>query len=154
MKFLKLYNIFNEARQNPEEIIQKYYNNIDVNILNKLIKADPTSIIVDDKIKKIGNYVKFLVKIWRNKGLLLEDLPRAKNYLQLFIENKSKLPNVDILKFDKLSDLGKVVRPYLNLESGELTHLIKELEENSYKFLYEDEKWRIYQPLTEKQPLH
>ena len=150
MKFLKLYNIFNEARQNPEEIIQKYYNNIDVNILNKLIKADPTSIIVDDKIKKIGNYVKFLVKIWRNKGLLLEDLPRAKNYLQLFIENKSKLPNVDILKFDKLSDLGKVVRPYLNLESGELTHLIKELEENSYKFLYEDEKWRIYQPLTEK----
>lgn len=150
MKFLKLYNIFNEARQNPEEIIQKYYNDIDVNILNQLIKADPTSIIVEDKIKKIGTYVKFLVKIWRNKGLLLEDLPRATNYIQLFIANKSKLPNVDILKFNKLSDLGKVVRPYLELESGELTPLIKELEKDSYKFLFEDDKWRVYQPLTEK----
>lgn len=150
MKYLNKYYSFNEARQNPSEIVDKYYSDIDKNILAQLIKADPTTILANGKIKKIGTYVKFLVKIFRNKGLLIEDLERATDYLKIYIANRVKFPNIDIMKFNKLTDLGKLVRPYLDIESGALTPLINNLEPNSFKFLFENDEWRIYQPLTEQ----
>ena len=152
MKFLNLYSIFNENRQEPNQIIAKYYSDINPSFLDGMIKADPTSIIIDDKIQKIGSYVKFLAKLYsKDQFFVEEDLPRAAQYLKIYHANKSKFPNVDILKFNHLTDLGKLVRPYLDLKSGELTPIINQLlEEDSYKLLFEDEKWRIYQPLTEK----
>lgn len=150
MRFLENYEAYNEARQNPEEIIKKYYSDIDRNILNKLIKADPTSVIKEGNIVKIGAYVKFIAKIYRN-GLLLEDLPRVTEYLNILIKNKSKLKDVDVLKFDNLSELGEVIKPFLNLDSKKITPLVNHyLDKNSYKLLYQDKYWKVYQPLTEK----
>jgi len=148
MKWIKYF--INEDKQNPKEIADKYFKDIPTDILSKFVEADPTSIIKNNKVKKIGSYVKFLVKIYRNKSLLLEDLPRAKQYLTIYNNNKSNLKDKDILKFNSLSDLGKAVRQYLDIESGELTPFLKELPENSYKLLFENDNWRVYKPLTEQ----
>jgi len=149
MKWLKYFKI-NEDQQNPKEIADKYYKDIPTDILSKFVEADPTSVIKDGKVKKIGSYVKFLAKIYRNKSLLLEDLPRAKQYLTIYHNNKANLKDKDILKFDSLSDLAKAVRQYLDIESGELTPFLKQLPENSYKLLFENNDWRVYKPLTEQ----
>ena len=90
------------------------------------------------------------VKIFRNKGLLIEYLERATDYLKIYIANRVKFPNIYIMKFNKLTDLGKLVRPYLDIESGALTPLINKLEPDSFKLLFENDEWRIYQPLTEQ----
>ena len=97
----------------------------------------------------MGSYVKFLAKLWRKEKLLLEDLPRATEYLELYIKHRETL-NYDILRAESLSDLGKAIRPYLHLKSGAVTPFIADLDEDDYKLLYENDEWRIYQPLSEK----
>ena len=151
MKYLKnLDSYILEAKQNPSEIIEKYYSDIPTNIMLQLIESDPTSVVVYKEVEKIGTYVKFLVKIYRKGNLLLEDLSRAYEYLSIFQKNKNNFSKIDIMKFNSLSELGKIIQPYLNLHSGELTPLLEELTENDYIFLGENENYRVYQALSEK----
>ena len=60
-------------------IYHKYYSNIDRNTFNKIVGSDPTSTIDGDLY--MGKYSKWLINLFLNKKLKLEDLYKATEYL-------------------------------------------------------------------------
>ena len=67
----QLYNLICEAAT-LDDIYVKYYSDIDRGIFNKIVSSDPTW--REDKPNKMGKFGKWLLKLWVNKKLMLEDL--------------------------------------------------------------------------------
>ena len=92
--------------------------------------------------------------MYKNKNLKLEDLYKATEYIKVFDTLKPKL-SIDkrnIKNFKSIVDMFNVIKPYM--ESGEpiqsSTSLEKEIKQKEVKRLYEDDKWLVVEPLTER----
>ena len=75
----------------PDEIYNSYYTDIDREEFNQIVMSDPQSKINDNGIQRIGKYAKLLINLYRKKTLKLEDLPRAKEYLEYVYKHSISL---------------------------------------------------------------
>jgi hypothetical protein len=89
MKLLNsLKSIISEAKS-LEEIYNQYYSDIPLQIFNRIIKADPKTVVKNDKIVKVGKYAKILLNIYKIGNMPnLENLVEATRYLTI-VYNKN-----------------------------------------------------------------
>jgi hypothetical protein len=90
---MKLINVLETLllEATPEEIYNKYYNDIPFDTFKKLVSSDPASKLSGDRIDKIGPYSKILLNIFRNGNMKMEDLPKATEYLTYVYKHKVSL---------------------------------------------------------------
>jgi hypothetical protein len=131
----------------PDEIYNSYYKDVPRNEFNQIVMADPLSLSGDSGIKRIGKYAKLLINLFRKKGLKLEDLPRAKEYLEYVYKHSVAL---DVNKIKSLTDLYDVVKNYYTKDTKDLGSIISALNEKEYKEIFRGRKFTIFTPLTER----
>jgi hypothetical protein len=148
MKLLSsLKSIISEAKS-LEEIYTQYYSDIPLQIFNRIIKADPKTVVKNDKIVKVGKYAKILLNIYKIGNMPnLENLVEATRYLTI-VYNKNL--SIDIKNIKQISDLYDIVRNYIVSIETPIKEILKELPKDSYKLLHNGEKWVVFRPLTEK----
>lgn len=125
-------------------------------IFYKIISADPTTPIKNGKPDKLGKYSQWLLRLFINNRLKLEDLYKATDYLKIFDRYKQNelIPVKDINKLKTLPELFKnIEKQFIALKtgtpqtSGELERYVKEKETRK---VYEDNKWLVVIPLTHR----
>jgi hypothetical protein len=97
-----------------EDIHAKFYAGMEVSTFHQIITADPTSIVQNGETKKMGTYSKWLLKLFQDGKLLLEDLYKATEYLTRFDKLKAQKvitgTAADINRYDSLPDLFKHIK--------------------------------------------
>lgn len=148
MKLLNsLKSIISEAKS-LEEIYTQYYSDIPLQIFNRIIKADPKTVVKNDKIVKVGKYAKILLNIYKIGNMPnLENLVEATRYLTI-VYNKNL--SIDIKNIKQISDLYDIVKNYIVSIETPIREILKELPKDSYKLLHNGENWVVFRPLTEK----
>jgi hypothetical protein len=129
-----------------DDAYTKFYKDIPKDEYISIVNADPLS-----KPNFLSPYAKWLLKIYKNKQLKLEDLERATEYISIFNRYKeSDFKNVDYAKFNSLVDMGKIIKPkiaYTEYESNKQVDLCEVID--GAKKVYEDNEWCIIIPETE-----
>jgi hypothetical protein len=109
-----------------------------------------------NSIKKVGIYCKWLLKIYKQEKLLIEDLYKATEYLEAFDKNKHNIkasgnPN-DINQYKELTELYDVIRRYSKPDDSLIDE--NELVTNEYYINmgmatkhFEDEKFLVIIPV-------
>jgi hypothetical protein len=144
MRYLKLYEHFIlESVLTSDEIYAKYYSDIDRNEFDKIVKSDPTS-----KSNKVGKYSKWLLNLYKNNNLKLEDLYKATEYLTAFNLHQHKLPIKDINSIKSLPKLFNLVEPYIEKEEFTFSNDEERKLANQFKEIFRNNKYRIIIPLT------
>ena len=131
----------------------KFYKNIDNNIYNELIQADPTY----NKEKDIfGKYSKWILQQYLNKNFKDEDIYKINDYLTAFDKYKSKIQQKDINQYKTPVELFKSIEPFTNKEKdGDESimsnkELSTKIKSNEAKKVYEDNDWTVIVPETER----
>jgi hypothetical protein len=97
-----------------EDLRAKYYTGMEVSTFHQLVAADPTSITRNGETKKMGTYSKWLLKLFQDGKLLLEDLYKATEYLSMFDKLKAQKVitrvEADINRYGSLPDLFKQLK--------------------------------------------
>jgi hypothetical protein len=146
MKHIKYFHEFiNEAVSDIESIYQKYYSDIDRGVYDKIVEADPTTVMKDNKQ---GVYVKWMIKLYKNKKLKLEDLYKATEYLDVFNMFKHKMVNKDIMFYQSLPELFKAVEAFLEKEETKFSNDEERKLAGQFKVVYTDDEYRIIIPFT------
>ena len=148
---MKFSNLLEEllTELSGDEIYQKYYNKIPHGDFLLIVNADPQTKIDDGvKIVRMGRFSKLLIAMYQTGGLKLEDLDKAKEYLEYVYKHNTP---VEIGKIKSLSDLYNIVKQYIVQDTKNFVEILKQLTPSQdYNLLYNGEDWVIYQPLTEK----
>lgn len=146
---MKLFEIVQEINElSGEEIYNRYYKNIPLGIFLKIIRADPnTKLSHNEKPIKIGKYSKLLLKIYLNKNLKLEDLPKVTEYLTAAYKHNVPLESS---KINSLDDIFDSVKKYIAKGSHDPEIISQSLNPNEFNLLYKGNKWSIYEPKTER----
>ena len=144
----KYINFINEKKVNKIDlniIYAKYYTDIDQKDFIEIIESDPTSTI-DNKLY-MGKYSKWLVNLYRNNNLKIEDLYKATEYLELFDKQsvRNKISKQNINDYNSLSDLAKIVLPFK--ETDEIKSRSEIKDDN---FIHEFKHYNLYIPRTFK----
>jgi len=148
MKYIKLFENFLLEYVDIKDIYNKYYGDIDSTTFNKIIEADPTTILTKNKI---GKYSKWLLNLYKSNNLKLEDLYKATEYLTLFNSFQHKLLVKDINKINTLPELYKLIEVYdISKEDVEFTNEDEQKLVNEFKQVFKNSKYRIIIPLTLK----
>jgi hypothetical protein len=157
MKYLiNIYNFLNEAK--IEDIYSKYYSDIEDDIFNKIVNADPTSVIKPSgEIGRMGAYSKWLLQLYKTNNLLIEDLYKATDYLSKYHDlkrtNKLSGKEADINSYKSLPDLLDII---MNIGgSGKVdtdeSYLLTDryyINSGEAELFYEDNKYLIVIPKT------
>lgn len=145
MKFeYLLEDLLNEA--SPQEIYQQYYSDIPEPTFQKIVSADPQSVVNQGVIKRIGKYSKLFLKLFKEGSLKLEDLPKGKEYLGHVY--KRNIP-LNVNNITSLTDLYEIVKKYIVEGSPDLETVMSILNTNEYEYKLNGEKWMILIPKTE-----
>lgn len=130
-----------------KEIHKRYYSDMSDELFFLIISFDPRTRFKDGQLVKAGRFSKLLLDLRRKKKLRIEDLERAKSYLELIY--KYNIP-VSIKKINDLSDLHDLIKPYLPKSEKSLSAALAQLSEKEYDIVFNGQRWVIYQPKTEK----
>lgn len=139
-----------------ESIYSKYFSDVNKVDFIKLVQADPTSVVAGNgyDIQKVGRYVKWLAKIYKNDDFRMEDLYKATKYLQIFDKYKQKLNVKDIFRFASLQDLYTEIEPIMKqlLTNKPVTQGEKErdIKTTGASKIFEDNKWLVVHPTTQE----
>lgn len=145
MKFeYLLEDLLNEA--SPQEIYQQYYSDIPEPTFQKIVSADPQSVVNQGVIKRIGKYSKLFLKLFKEGSLKLEDLPKGTEYLGHVY--KRNIP-ININNIKSLADLYEIVKKHIVESSPDLETIMSVLDKNEYKYVLNGQKWMILIPKTE-----
>jgi hypothetical protein len=98
-----------------------------------------------DGVLYMGKYSKWLINLFKNDSLKLEDLYKAKQYLELFHKFNSKMIIKDINHLKSLPDLFVQIEKYI--EYDEIIEDEKPLT-GQFKEVFKNEDYRIIIPLT------
>lgn len=120
----------------PDDIYSKYYSDIvDESEFKEIISFDPTTKIKNGKIKKVGRYSKWILNLYKNKKLLVEDLYKIKETLEYFhdfnkrgILRKNSI-STDINKYNTLPSLWSAIKNLID-SNDENTLSNREIEQN------------------------
>lgn len=136
------------------DIYNKYYSDINRDIFDNIISADPSS-----KPNKMGKYCKWLLNLYKNNRLKIEDLYKATEYLTFFSKYINKIEEKDINRYNSLGDLYNAVQPYISAsESGKdlaTSHSdeIRRIKSDATK-IYEDDEWLVVVPHTKEAAIY
>lgn len=131
---------------------KKYFPNISDEDYIKIIQADPT---YKQGTDNFGTYGKWLLNLYKQNKLKLEDLYKATEYLTAFEENKRNFSNKDIGQFKSLPDLKVALDNVVEVELSDRqklrqvqksvrnTDIVKDAEK-----VFEDNTWVVYIPKT------
>jgi predicted DNA-binding ArsR family transcriptional regulator len=139
---MKKYFDFILEKHSTDDIYHLYYSDIQKDIYDEIIQADPTS-----KPKLMGKYGKWLLNLYKSDNLKTEDLYKATDYLELFHKYKHKLTEKDINKYSSLPDLFKVIEPYYTPDTQYLNENEHKLK-GQFKEVFTGKNYRIIIPLT------
>ncbi len=131
------------------DIHDKYYSKIPEDIFKEIISADPTYRI--EKSEKMGKYGKWLLSLYMNRQLKIEDLYKATEYLQYFIKYYNIIQVKDINKYKSLQDLYNVISIYMENDGDIATSKsdkVRKIKEGAEK-VYEDSRWLVIVPHTQ-----
>ena len=139
--------ILNEAALSIDDVYNKYYQSIDRDVFNTAVESDPTS-YNQGKVVKVGNFVKWILKLYSNNSWKPGDSYETKDLLSKFIKYKYKLPveKRDINKFNSVSALYSLIQ---TLE-GQGVKSQKEVKREGAEVVYEDSEWKIVIPHTKE----
>jgi len=126
----------------PDELRTQYYNDIDKNVFNAAVKADPTS-----KPNHPGKYTKWLLNLVRNGLWKPGDTYETKKALTLFSKFGRNLDKNDINQYKSVGDLLNTVSRFSGMKTQSETK--KEAKKDASK-VYEDDTWLIVVPHTEE----
>ena len=129
-----------------QQIYNSYYKHIPLDVFNAAVAADPTS-YNQEKVVKVGNFVKWILKLYSNNSWKHGDSYETRDLLTKFIKYKSKLPidKRDINRFNSIHNLHSLIQ---TLE-GQGVKSQKEVKREGAEVVYEDAEWKIVIPLTE-----
>ena len=129
------------------QIYNSYYKHIPLNVFNAAVAADPTS-YNQGKVVKVGNFVKWILKLYTNSSWKEGDRYETKDLLSKFIKYKSKLPieKRDINRFNSIHDIYSIIQ---TLE-GQGVKSQKDVKKEGSEVVYEDSEWKIVIPHTEE----
>lgn len=132
-----------------KENFEKHYKNkLSFGDFEKIVKADPTSIITDTQ-DKMGKYSKWLLDLFIKKDFRLDDLNKIKTDLSLFDKYRSKLDIKDINKIKSHRDLYELVKSYHESDNVPVSNKEKEREiKKEAKKFHEDSTWLVIIPET------
>ena len=136
-----------EAALSIDDVYNKYYQSIDRDVFNAAVAADPTS-YNQGKVVKVGNFVKWILKLYQNNAWKPGDSYETKELLTKFVKYKSKLPleKRDINRYNSIHDLYSIIQ---TLESdGVKTQ--SDVKREGAEVVYEDSEWKIVIPHTEE----
>jgi hypothetical protein len=142
MKILKTYEKF-IRKENINDIYKKYYSDIPFEIFKQIVESDPTSLI--DGELYMGKYCKWLLKLYIDKILKLEDLYKVTIYLNIYDKFKSKMVIKDINKIKSLPLLFEQIKDYIEYDN--INYDEKHLT-GQFKEVFKNDKYRIIIPLT------
>ena len=136
-----------EAALSIDDVYNKYYQSVNRDVFNAAVESDPTS-YNQGKIVKVGNFVKWILKLYQNNAWKSGDSYETRNLLSKFIKYKSKLPleKRDINRYNNIHDIYSLIQ---TLE-GQGVKSQKEVKREGAEVVYEDSEWKIVIPLTEE----
>lgn len=145
MKFKEV--IYSLLTENQEGIYKKYFSDVERRTFIRIADADPKTKIIDGKIIKLGSYYPFLINMYRNGNLKLEDLPKATEYFELVYKYQIKIGQMKITSIPQLYEIvkDKIVKTQTTLAS-----LIKALDPNEYEVKHNGDSWFVIVPKSEK----
>jgi hypothetical protein len=144
-----LHNIILEAT--ADEIKVRYYPNIPQDDFNKIINSDKVTSNLENG--KVGKYAKWLLKLYSNDNLNLDDLNKIEKYLPIFdkLSKSDKTTNKDINTYNSLDDVYNVINSYLDsnktISKGDE---IRKTKEKAKKIDINDNRFIVIQPLTKQ----
>ena len=144
----QLYNLICEAAT-LDDIYVKYYSDIDRGIFNKIVSSDPTW--REDKPNKMGKFGKWLLKLWVNKKLMLEDLYKATEYLSYFVKYNNRIDVKDINKYHSLLELYNIVKVFMDNPDVATSNSdeVRRIKEGADK-VFENGEWLVIVPHTKE----
>ena len=132
------------------DVRQKYYPNVPEGEFTEIVGSDPTS-----GPDKMGKYSKWLLSLYLKGSLKLEDLYKAKEYLNVFNRYKGRMERKDIGQYASLPDLYDAVKPF---EGGEQAaskgEEVRRIKQNGAEKVYEDSEWLVIVPKTEEAAIY
>lgn len=145
---VQLYNLICEAAT-LDDIYVKYYSDIDREIFNKIVSSDPTW--REDKPNKMGKFGKWLLKLWVNKKLMLEDLYKATEYLSYFVKYNNRIEVKDINKYHSLPELYNIVKVFMDNPEIATSNSdeVRRIKEGADK-VFENGEWLVIVPHTKE----
>lgn len=131
------------------DIYTKYYSKIPEDIFRQIISADPTYRV--EKSEKMGKYGKWLLSLYMNRQLKIEDLYKATTYLKYFIKYYYIIQDKDINHYKSLIDLYNVVSQYMDNDNiaTSKSDEVRKIKEGAEK-VYEDSEWLVIIPHTQE----
>ena len=128
-------------------IYNSYYKHIPLGVFNAAVAADPTS-YNQGKVVKVGNFVKWILKLYSNGSWKPGDSYETMDLLGKFIKYKSKLPieKRDINRYNSVSELYSLIQTLEN--KGVKSQ--KDVKKEGAEVVYEDSEWKIVIPHTEE----
>ena len=145
--------LLEEAATSLEDIYKKYYSKIEKEDFLEIIASDPTTIKDNEgNPKRMGNYCKWLLKIYLERNLKLEDLYKATEYLTVFNKKRKMMEGgADINRFKSLQELYKAVQPFIEDKTLGMSNSEKESEaKKGAEKVYEDDRWIVIVPHTKE----
>lgn len=144
----QLYNLICEAAT-LDDIYVKYYSDIDRGIFNKIVSSDPTW--REDKPNKMGKFGKWLLKLWVNRKLMLEDLYKATEYLSYFVKYNNRIEVKDINKYHSLPELYNIVKVFMDNPEIATSNSdeVRRIKEGAEK-VFENGEWLVIVPHTKE----
>lgn len=132
-----------------EDIYTKYYSDIPKEDFQSIIIADPT--YNSNSPDKMGKYSKWLLKLYKQGKLKMEDLYKFKESLQAFHTYRNQLPKKDIMAYGDGNQLYNAVRQFIENPNQATSHsdAIRRIKQDAEK-VYEDSDWLILIPKTEE----
>lgn len=99
----------------------------------------------------MGKYTKWLFRLYTSNKLKIEDLYKAREYLDYFDRYKQRLELKDIGQYSSLQSLYLAIRPFMENSRQPTSHKdeIRQIKEGAEK-VYEDDKWLIVIPHTQE----
>ena len=130
-----------------QQIYNSYYKHLPLDVFNAAVAADPTS-YNQGKVVKVGNFVKWILKLYQNNAWKSGDRYETKDLLSKFIKYKSKLPieKRDINRYNSIHNLYSLIQ---TLE-GQGVKTQSDVKRDGAEVVYEDSEWKIVIPHTEE----
>ena len=135
-----------------DKIHQNYYKEIPQDTFKQIIGSDPTSIKKNELVIKLGKYSQWLLKIYKENKLLLEDLYKATEYLTAFHSFKEKhlipVDKRDILKYESLPQVFEINQKIGGTGKADNKENIlitdrHHINNGNAKIFFEDKDWLI-----------
>ena len=139
LTFLEFRQLINEELSRKD--LKKHFSNLNDGDYNKVIDIDPTS-----TKDNVGKYTTWLLNLFRDKKLKLDDAEKITNLLKQFNDKSKTLARKKISKYSGIEDLSKAL-------GGKDDKAIERPDYLDYgsKVVYRDKDWLVEIPQSYKQ---